>query len=408
MTVNLEDKAILKTAEKILLKYKLCNHCLGRLFAKIQPGQTNQKRGETIIKGLNHKATKVKDCWLCEGLLDEIVHFTKLLMKTLKDYEFETFLIGCKIDEDIAERERKLLEEVKSEFSEPIKTEINREIGKILEEILGKEVDFENPTIMAVIDTAFDVVNLQILPLFVYGQYKKFRRDIPQTRWFCNICRGKGCKKCNYTGQIYETSVEQLVSKKLVEASRGENESFHGAGREDIDVLMLGNGRPFVVEINNPYIRDLDLVKLEKEINDANKKSIEVSNLRFSDRKEINRIKSAKFKKIYKVTFKCEKPLNNEKLKKAVLSLLDTKIGQFTPSRVAHRRADMLREKQIYNCRVDKVDGTMATLTLETESGTYIKELVSGDNGRTKPSISEIINAPCQTIELDVIEIKGE
>ena len=68
----------------------------------------------------------------------------------------------------------------------------------------------------------------------------------------------------------------------------------------------------------------------------------------------------------------------------------------------------MIREKQIYSCKVESLDGAIATLTLETESGTYIKELVSGDDNKTKPKISEILGVPCEVKELDVIEIKGE
>ena len=270
------------------------------------------------------------------------------------------------------------------------------------------EVNFKNPTIMVVIDTAFDVVKFQINSLFIYGRYKKFSRSIPQTKWFCKTCRGKGCKKCNYSGKMYDTSVEELVSKKFLEITEGDDEAFHGCVREDIDVLMLGNGRPFVLEIKNPKKRTFDLSKIEAEINTLYKDEIEVNGLRLSDRDEIKRIKAAGFKKTYKIVFKCKKPINNEKLKKAILSLRGTTIGQFTPSRVAHRRANMIREKQIYNCSLESIDGTIATLTLEAESGTYIKELVSGDDGRTKPSISEIIGAPCEVIELDVIEIKGE
>jgi tRNA pseudouridine synthase 10 len=68
----------------------------------------------------------------------------------------------------------------------------------------------------------------------------------------------------------------------------------------------------------------------------------------------------------------------------------------------------MIREKKIHNCNIELIDGTMATLTIEAESGTYIKELISGDDGRTRPSISEMIGVPCKVAELDVIEIKGE
>ena len=123
---------------------------------------------------------------------------------------------------------------------------------------------------------------------------------------------------------------------------------------------------------------------------------------------DTERIKKAVFRKKYRVGFNCEKPINNEKLKKAAKSLLGRKISQFTPTRVAHRRANKVRERQIYSCNIESLDGTIAILTLETESGTYVKELVSGDNARTKPNISDMIGAPCKIIELDVLEIKGE
>jgi len=409
MTNSLKNAEITKIAKKTIKKFKICDHCLGRIFAKIESGISNKKRGEILrCKMKNAEKIEVKNCWLCKGLIDEINHFADLISNSLKYYEYETFLVGSKVDEDIIDRENKLFEYSGSEFTESIKSEINREVGKILEKKIEHEVNFKNPTIMVVIDTAFDVVKFQINSLFIYGRYKKFSRSIPQTKWFCKTCRGKGCKKCNYSGKMYETSVEEIVSKKFLEITEGDDEAFHGCGREDIDVLMLGNGRPFVLEIKNPKKRTFDLSKIEAEINTLYKDEIEVNGLRLSDRDEIKRIKAAGFKKTYKIVFKCKKPINNEKLKKAILSLRGTTIGQFTPSRVAHRRANMIREKQIYNCSLESIDGTIATLTLEAESGTYIKELVSGDDGRTKPSISEIIGAPCEVIELDVIEIKGE
>jgi tRNA pseudouridine synthase 10 len=409
MHTKLTNNKVLKNAENILKNYKLCNSCLGRIFAKIETNMTNKKRGKILRFGLeNFEKTKVKDCWLCQGLIDEIPHFANLIKENLKGYEFETFLIGSKVDEDILEKENQIYAFAGSEHSESIKTEINREIGKILEKKLNQEVNFEKPTIMAVIDTAFDVVTLQIASLYVYGRYKKYSREIPQTKWYCKICYGKGCKKCNYTGRIYDSSIQERISKTVLFYAQGKDDSFHGCGREDVDVRMLGNGRPFVLEIKNPKIRSLDLNKIAYEINKINKNFVEVDSLRFSNHLEIERLKAAEFKKIYRATVKFDKIINNENLKKATECLHDSKIGQMTPSRVAHRRADMVREKNIYYCNVESVDGSKAVLTLEAESGTYIKELVSGDNGRTKPSISEIMKIPCKVTELDVIEIKGE
>jgi tRNA pseudouridine synthase 10 len=399
----------LNQAEQLLQEYRLCDSCLGRLFRKEIKEGSNAQKGHWIRSQLHQKhKTAAKDCWLCEGLTEEISHFIQLITKTFEEYEFNTFLIGSKIDEDIQEREQHLWDYLKLENAEPIKMEINREIGKILEPQLKKTVDIPNPDIMAVIDTVYDVVTLQISSLFIYGRYKKYQRGIPQTKWPCQICFGKGCRKCNYTGKLYETTVEELIAQKALEMTRGTDESFHGSGREDIDARMLGNGRPFILEIKNPKKRNIDLAILEKETNDALKDIIEISSLRFSNRDEIARIKAAEFRKTYRVILEATQPLNKEKLIKVAQSLQGKLIKQLTPTRVAHRRANKIRERFIYNCTIESVEGIIASITLETESGTYVKEFVSGDDEKTQPNLSELIGIPCKVKELDVIEVKGE
>ena len=202
--------------------------------------------------------------------------------------------------------------------------------------------------------------------------------------------------------------MEELIAKQVLEHTKGTEEAFHGSGREDIDARMLGTGRPFVLEVKNPKIRIIDLAMLNQQINTMGNGRIEVSNLRFSDADEVARIKNAEFRKIYEVVLEAEKPIDEEKLKKVALTLQGTTIQQFTPTRVAHRRANLVRERKIYSCSIDSVEGTIARLTIETESGTYIKELVSGDDGNTQPNISELLNNPCKVKDLDVIAIKGE
>jgi len=400
---------IIIQVKQLLNDFQLCDSCLGRLFRKEFKDGSNSQKGQFIRKQLHHR-TKIMSysCWLCEGLIDEIPHFAKIVAEAIKDYEFETFLIGSKIDEDIQEKETHLWKYLKLEEAEPIKMEINREIGKILEPQLGKTVDILNPEIMAVIDTLYDIVSLQITPLFIYGRYKKLQRGIPQTKWPCQICRGIGCKKCNYTGKLYKITVEELIAQKALELAKGTDESFHGSGREDIDALMLGSGRPFILEIKNPKKRNINLTILEKETNQTAKNKIEITSLRFSTRNEIARIKAAEFKKIYRVTLEATKPLNKEKLIKVAQALQGKIIKQLTPTRVAHRRANKLRERTIYNCTIESVEGIRAILTLETESGTYIKEFVSGDDNKTQPNLSELMGIPCKVQELDVIDVKGE
>jgi len=40
-----------------------------------------------------------------------------------------------------------------------------------------------------------------------------------------------------------------------------------------------------------------------------------------------------------------------------------------------------------------------------TEAGLYIKELISGDKGRTQPNLSELLQNECVCKELDVVKI---
>lgn len=409
MVITLEDETILKNAEKATSHYALCDHCLGLLYAKINPGITNKERGKTLRSHLHHsKEILSSQCWLCEGLFDEIPHFTMLIEKALNNYEYTTFLIGSRLDEDILQREQKLIDETETPYAESLKNALNREIGLLLADKLGKNVDFEHPDIMVILDTTFDTVSLQIKSLYIYGRYRKLSRDIPQTKWFCRICKGRGCRKCSYSGKLYDTSVEEIIAHVLLHYAKGDDGAFHGCGREDIDVRMLGNGRPFVFEIKNPKIRTLPLPQIETEISKQSKGTVTVHNLRYSTKEEIIRIKNARFNKVYQVLIECKKPVNKEKLKKAAQALQGTTIQQFTPTRVAHRRAHMVRAKKIYSCNIDIIEKNMVTLTIEAESGTYIKELISGDNGNTKPSFSDLTGTPCSVIELDVMEIKGE
>ena len=55
------------------------------------------------------------------------------------------------------------------------------------------------------------------------------------------------------------------------------------------------------------------------------------------------------------------------------------------------------------------VDGVMeAEISLRCESGTYVKETVHGDDGRTQPSVASMIKAECNVMWLDVADIHAD
>ncbi len=286
----------------------LCDHCLGRLFAHVGTGTTNLKRGEELralidlersaqgLEGMKHER-----CWLCDEIFDQVPRFAEAVAEKLQEVQFDNFLVGTRVDPVIQAREEELWSVVGQEHAEPIKSELNREIGKAVYAINGKDVEFKNPQVVALVDTRFAHVELDVAPLFFYGRYRKLSREIPQTKWPCRVCQGKGCQRCGDTGKMYATSVQEQVGDIILPYAKAREHFFHGMGREDIDALMLGNGRPFVIEISHPVVRDLDLAAIGQEINDKGKGLVEVEGLRPSTREEVRKVKDATPEKEYRV-----------------------------------------------------------------------------------------------------------
>jgi tRNA pseudouridine synthase 10 len=406
---SLKKKQELKRIDSLLKGYDLCDHCIGRLCTHRKDDETFQKAGQRIRNEItNLSETACDQCYLCNGLFSELSDFYLLAKESITNYDFKSFLIGCQIDEEIVEREKQLIEEFHLINTASLKQEINEYIGILLETEIHKEVDFKHPDIMIIVDTRYNIISLQIKSLFFYGRYNKFQRGIPQTKWFCRKCRGKGCRYCHYTGKLYDASIEEFIAYPILKATVAKDESFHGAGREDIDVRMLGNGRPFVLEVKDPKKRTIDFQQIKKQIETFSKGAITIQSLKSTNSSDIARIKQAHFRKVYEVRIHAKNPIQKEKLKKVALSLHGKTINQQTPTRVAKRRADLIRRRQIYHCKVMEVNGTRASLQIETESGTYIKELITGDDGRTQPNLSEMLNDSCIVETLDVIEVKGE
>jgi tRNA pseudouridine synthase 10 len=80
-------------------------------------------------------------------------------------------------------------------------------------------------------------------------------------------------------------------------------------------------------------------------------------------------------------------------------------IRQQTPLRVLHRRADLVREKYIYEVKVKKCSLKRAEMEIRCQGGLYVKELVSGDEGRTLPSVSELLGNRAKPLKLDVLNV---
>lgn len=403
----MDQLAILKAKELLeLTEGNICNHCLGRKLSSLVKGEDNLDRAKKISEELNINQDDA-DCVICGNIFDRINDelFDKIYNKIEHlGVEFDTFLVGTSLDKAIKQNDDEISDSL-DVVVEPIKKELNRIIGSEIENNSNKEVSFEKQDIVINVDIRKKTkVRLQINPLFIEGKYNKYLRGIPQTKWPCTKCKGRGCDECNGTGKQYPESVEELLSERILEVTRGYEAKFHGAGREDIDVLMLGSGRPFVLEIKEPKIRKINLKELGEEINKSAKGKTAYHGLKFVERNRKAEIKvsSPDTYKVYKALVKCDEPYDKSKLKD--LEKLD-EINQQTPIRVLRRRADKVRIKHVKELKSEVIDDYTFEIIIKTEGGLYIKELISGDEGRSKPNVSEIlgVNAVCD--QLDVIEV---
>ncbi|MGC8812615.1 MAG: tRNA pseudouridine(54/55) synthase Pus10, partial [Candidatus Aenigmatarchaeota archaeon] len=320
-----------EVAIKALKNWVLCDHCLGRIFGQILSGLSNEERGRVIrffiaflldsgekievnksnFYGINFRnislGIKPEKCFICGNFFEKKGILAKKIKERLEGIEFDSFLIGSKIPEKMLKAEEKVWEEVGIEFVESIKSEINREIGKEVEKITKKKIKLRNPDVTVIVDVEKERIKVEIRSLYIFGGYKKLVRGIPQSKWVCSRCKGRGCKYCKGKGKLYPTSVQEIIEKPLLKETKGKKSYMHATGREDIDARCL-DYRPFIIEIEKPVKRKIDLKKIENEINKS--KKVKVKGLRVTTKEWIKILKSARLDKTYLAEVEFEKEID--------------------------------------------------------------------------------------------------
>ncbi|MDH4214533.1 MAG: tRNA pseudouridine(54/55) synthase Pus10 [Candidatus Thorarchaeota archaeon] len=447
---NHEEYSVLETARKMLVQHPLCDRCLGRQFAWLGSGTTNEDRGHSIkltLCMIADKEIKSGDkasgehtlailagngmfapartiatknsieyvtsdsCHLCfidgSSIFEKIPLITERMVGIADQVEFETFLAGCVPSPLLVERQDEISAIHSALYSETLKSHFNRLAGIQLQELLGKSVDFEKPDVVFIYDMNKDEVGLHVNPIFIFGRYKKLVRGIPQSRWDCKKCKGRGCEECEGTGRNYPDSISEYVGIPAQQCAGGSRFKFHAAGREDVDVLMLGKGRPFVVEISKPRVRKPDLLEMAQTINQEAAGKIEVHDLELTDRHRLQKLKedAASNIKEYAAIIHTEGLVTDEAIQRVIQSFQGATIEQRTPNRVSHRRSDLVRKKKVHGIKLTKLEEGILEAFFKVQGGTYIKELISGDDGRTKPSVAEILGTACVCKVLNVTAI---
>ena len=286
---------------------------------------------------------------------------------------------------------------------EKYKININDDISKIktiINEILNISLKEKLDNIFNLINISkYLIINYKLLPhpIYIKGNYIKLNREIGQTKYEKN-----GIK-------LSKTSIDEEIKNILYKYFNNNPNDFifSSGGREDRDVRMLGNGRPFIYEIYNSKKKfDLNYEKINEEFNKISK-FVKIINLGECNKKYFSKLKSSENEKMknYEALIYSNKEINKNDIVK-LEKIKDLKINQITPLRVLHKRVLKEREKIIHKINIKNfINPHFLIIEILSSSGTYIKEFIHGDLGRTKPSLGNLLNSNCDILQLDVNNI---
>ncbi|KAJ3444074.1 tRNA pseudouridine synthase pus10-related [Anaeramoeba flamelloides] len=242
-------------------------------------------------------------------------------------------------------------------------------------------------------------------PIYIFGKYCKMSRNIPNAPWYIGDER-----KGNY-------SVEEFVSRPLTNIFSGTHSGFVSSGREDIDVRMLGTGRPFILEIYEPKIYKQMLSLKEKKQIVEQVFNISEGLVTIKDLKVVGKsyrkktIEGENKRKGYRCVVWCKCSFDQQLFTQKLHGLTSDTNGELilkqkTPVRVLHRRNLAVRERTIYEIKnIKQINQNFLIMDLITQGGTYVKEFINGDFGRTNPNFAQIIGCKSELVQLDVISV---
>ncbi|RZF34963.1 hypothetical protein LSTR_LSTR010055 [Laodelphax striatellus] len=238
--------------------------------------------------------------------------------------------------------------------------------------------------------------------IYLAGRYNKLSRELPQTPWLIDGERRM------------EDSVEEIISEPIILTTQAKNSKFLSSGREDVDTRTLGRGRPFAIECIDPHRTCLSNQELQSTMLQINKNGmgkVAIRDLQLVSKSSLELLKKGENAKTKEYCALCivHGPLPANLA--ALNSLAPVTLSQRTPVRVLHRRPVALRPRTIHRMTVqpvptDNSEFSLFKLFLETQAGTYVKEFVHGDFGRTKPSVGDLLgNLSVDILALDVMNV---
>eukprot|EP01100_Stratorugosa_tubuloviscum_P000620 TRINITY_DN1135_c0_g1_i4.p1 TRINITY_DN1135_c0_g1~~TRINITY_DN1135_c0_g1_i4.p1 ORF type:complete len:492 (+),score=138.83 TRINITY_DN1135_c0_g1_i4:121-1596(+) len=370
------------------LNISLPASCLARQYAMYYSiVEYFRKKNECLFDDkVENDFVKVKEAmkWVLGPYLSNKHHFTfqfksEFLVKI--DYKHEeTAQEGLAIISSLEKSnyKRKIYELEKEKEKEKQTNEISSKVKEGLNEMDKKKLleGLENGGSKVETRAVFDIY-FERMGVYIAGRYNKLTRNISQTPWSFGDEeeeQEQQEQEQQERGKEIGNSVQEMIGIVLKDYFQFTSCNFSAAGREDIDVRMLGRGRPFMMELTNAKKINFDsklFVEMQAKINQN--KNVIITDLQMSSKNDMSILKKGAeyHKKVYSCIVWTEKELNENQIEK-INSMKEFVIDQGTPLRVLHRRAVGIRKKMIHdlNCRRLRKHSNFYIVTLTTQAGT--------------------------------------
>lgn len=354
-------------AKAILRRYPLCSHCLERL-----------------IRPKLKYPLDTKECYICGGFFKRLDDIIKTVSRALGEYEFRSFNIGLSTPKEWIEKEDLIRSEFKLQGGRSIKADISHTLSSTLSKILEKPVNHLNPDLVAVVDVLSGGVVVDAKPVYLFGRYTKTKRGLPQKQVRCEVCRGRGCPECEFTGRGKGLTVEQLLSQHILDTLKGSKTTFSWCGGEDKQSLVLGGGRPFYVEVHNPKRRSLQHMDLPANVGHG----VKIAQLTLLDGKP-QKMPRFRSKVLARILFQ-SRP-DRKKLSEIPTILERSEIHQ------ASLKKRKTYVKRIYSFEI-RVFGLKGFVRFECDGGLSIRRFLTGVGEPLTPNLPSLLGV---NVELD-------
>lgn len=412
----------LEAAEAALKKGDICDGCLGRCFGDRDDDLSNEARGEalrrSVAMGHDEPIAHIDpiDCWVCEGARPDVNTWTARVIEAVADITFETFQVGTRLPSSIEEREAELREAagLEADAGVPLNTEYNRAVGTRLEGRLDAEVDFDYPDVVMILDVESADVELQLNPAYLGGRYRKLEPGLDQRIRICRVCNGGGtewrdgqsmpCDACDGTGYDTKESIEWYITESVQDAMDGTEVIFNAAGREDKEVLVLGEGRPFVIEVKEARFRPPDMTQIRELIATASDQVIAVDGLAKAKRGLVEHLTQTPVRETYRLEVSFAEAVSAEAFATAIEELDEGSVRQRVER--GERVTDQIR-------KLSEVGGELtndktAVVEMVATKGISLEALMVGGSDRSEPSLADLVASDVSLESIAVVAVDGE